>query len=178
MELQLKKKIYLFPLFLLFLFFTTSCGYRNPYVYTGPDKSIYVTSWKNRTSQLQLDSKIYQSLVKWYQKSESLKVVKDKEGADYILAGEIISIDLPSLSYGNFNTTREVKLKLRVRYIIKDLNSGKVLMEVPGETRTEEYTVTDNVATTADNENEALKIIIDELSQDIYLFTLNKLAKI
>lgn len=177
MELQLKKKIFLFPLCLLVLFITTSCGYRNPYVYTGPDKTIYVTSWKNRTSQLQLDSKIYQSLLKWYQKSSSLKVVKKKEGADYILAGEIISIDLPSLSYGALNTTKEVKLTLKIRYIIKDLKSGEVLMEVPQETRTQEYTVTSDVTTTADNETEALKIIIDELSQDIYLFTLNKLSK-
>lgn len=174
MELQLKNKIYLFPLCLLILFITTSCGYRNPYVYSGPDKSIYVTSWKNRTSTLQLDSKIYQSLLKWYQKSDSIKVVSSKESADYILAGEIISIYLPSLSYGALNTTREVKLTMKVRYIVKDLKSGEVLMEVPEETRTQEYTVTGDVTTTADNETEALKIIIDELSQDIYLYTLAK----
>ena len=43
---------------------------------------------------LQLDAKIYQSLIKWYQRSGSLNITKTKEGADYILAGEIISYNI------------------------------------------------------------------------------------
>lgn len=152
-----------------------SCGYRNPYVYTGPDKRVYLASWKNRTSELQLESQIYQSLIKWYQKSDSLKIVKNKSDAELVLGGEIVSIDLPSLSYGANNTTREVKLKLRVRYVMKDIATGKILFQEPGQIRTEEYTVTTNVTSTSDNEKAALDVIIDELSQDIYLKTLTKL---
>lgn len=173
----MNKKILFFPLCLILLILVTSCGYRNPYVYSGPEKAIYVTPWKNRTSELQLDAKIYQNLVKWFQKSDSIKVVNKKEGADFILGGEIISIDLPSLSYGKSNVTKEVKLKLKIRYIVKDLMTKEILVEVPGEVRTEEYTVTSDVSTTSDNEKEALKIIIDDLSRDIYLSTLNKLSQ-
>lgn len=154
------------------LLITAACGYHNPYVYTGPDKSIYITSWKNRTSELQLESEIYQSLLQWFQKSSSLSVVSEKDGADLILGGEIVSIDLPSLSYSSNNTTREVKLKLRIRYILKDLKSGEILFQEPATVRTEEYVISSNNSITDANEDEALETIIDEMSQDIYRQTL------
>lgn len=114
-------------------------------------------------------------MLEWFQKSDSLQIVKDKQSADLILGGEVISIDLPSLSYGANNTTREVKLNLKVRYILKDLQSGKVLFQVSEQNRTEDYTVGADSSATADNEKEALETIIDEMSQEIYLKTLTKL---
>jgi len=155
-----------------------ACGYHNPYVYSGPDRAIYATTWKNRTNILLLDSKIYQTLIKWYQKSGSLTITKQKEGADFILAGEIVSIDLPSLTYGAANNTSEVNVRLKVRYILKDLKTDAVLLEVPLETWTQQYKVTPDFTKTKDNENEALAIIIDELSQQIYQRSLMEFAKL
>ncbi len=156
----------------------TACGYRNPYVYSGPERKIYATTWKNRTNVLLLDSKIYQSLIKWYQKSGSLVITKNKENADFILAGEIVSISLPSLTYGGANTTSEVNIRLRVRYIMKDLKTGNILIEQPSEVWTEEYKVGLNSAITRDNENEALATIIEDLSQRIYQKSLIEFAKL
>ena len=156
----------------------TACGYRNPYYYSGPNRSIYVKTWPNRTNILALDSKIYQSLIKWYQKAGSLNITKDKEGADYILAGEIVSINLPSLTYSGTNTTTEVNIRLKVRYILKDLKTEKVLIEVPSETWTEEYKVSANASETRDNATEALEIIVDELSQKIYQNSLLEFSKL
>ncbi|MFN2355268.1 MAG: LPS assembly lipoprotein LptE [Desulfopila sp.] len=174
----MKKTSILTSIACIALLITAACGYYNPYVYSGPDKTIYITSWKNRTSDLQLDSDIYQSLLQWFQKSASLSVVSEKDGADLILAGEIVSIDLPSLSYGSGNTTREVKLKLRLRYILKDLQNGKVLFQEPDTTRSEEYVISSNTAITNANEDNALEILIDELSQDIYRQVLSSLTPI
>jgi hypothetical protein len=155
----------------------TSCGYHNPYVHSGPAKNVYIATWKNRTSELQLSSQIYQSLLSWYQRNSAIRIVRSKEDADLILGGEIVSIDIPSLSYGANNITREVKLKLRLRYVLKDLKSGNILFEEPGEQRTEEYVVTnDNTADSA-SESVALATLIDELSQDIYTRTLAVLPK-
>lgn len=154
------------------------CGYRNPNVYNGPHKSVYITEWKNRTSELGLDSQIYRSLTRWFQKSGSISTVRAKEGADLILAGEIISIDLPSLSYGVNNVTTEVKVRLRLRYILKEIATGKILLEAPDETWTEEYLVSTSSATNSDNEKEALKTIIEDLSQKIYQRTVSELPKL
>jgi Lipopolysaccharide-assembly len=173
----LKTRKYFIPFVLLVGFILTSCGYYNPYVYSGPDRDLYITNWHNRTNDLLLDAKIYQSLNRWYQKSGSIKVTKQKEGAQLILAGEIISIDLPSLSYGTGNNATEVKVLLTVRYILKDLQNGKVLMEVAHEVWTEEYKVGASSSENADNEKDALAIIIDDMSEKIYIKTLSILSK-
>lgn len=158
--------------------FLAGCGYRNPYVYSGPDKSIYVTTWKNRTSDLQLDAQIYQELLKWYQKSRSLKITKSKEGADFILAGEIISVDIPSLAFDVTNTASEARLTLKVRYIFKDLNSGKVMIEQPSEIWREAYTITSDASETRANANEAQAQIIEDMSQKIYQRSLVEISKL
>lgn len=173
----MKKISRLFSIFFLALL-VTSCGYRNPNVYTGPSKKIYITEWKNRTSELGLNSDIYRTLTKWFQKSGSISTVRQKDGADLILAGEIVSLDLPSLAYGKNNIATEVKVKLRVRYILKDISTQKVMLEVPNEIWTEEYLVSSNVTTNLDNESEALETIVDDLSQRIYQKTIAKLPNL
>ncbi len=154
----------------------SSCGYRNPYVYTGPTKTIYITNWKNNTSKLQLNTEIYRSLLKWYQKSGSFKVTKKKSGADYILAGEIVSINLPSLTYNSANDSSTVEVKMTVRYILKDLVQNKVLFEQKKTTMSEDYTQSSDSAISADNEQDALEEIIDNMSETIYLMTLKKIT--
>lgn len=166
-----------FPLIVVVLI-VAACGYHNPNVYTGPSKTIYLAEWKNRTSELGLDSEIYRSLTRWFQKSGSISTVRKKEGADLILAGEIISLELPSLSYGANSITTEVKVLLRVRYILKEISSKKIVLEIPNEIWTEEYLVSTNVTTNLDNEREALDTIIEDLSKKIYQRTVTRLPKL
>ncbi len=155
-----------------------SCGYHNPYVYSGPEKTIYITEWKNRTSELGLDSQIFRSLARWFQKSRSLHVTKERSQADLILAGEIVSISLPSRSYNANRGAAEVEIRLRVRYIIKDIASGKVLIETPNELWTESYLTSTNTVTVAENEKAAMETIIDDLSQKIYLRTIVQIPRL
>ena len=42
-------------------------------------------TWQNRTNKLGLDMNIYQSLSRWFQKSEAVDLTKEKSGADLIL---------------------------------------------------------------------------------------------
>lgn len=172
------KLIYRFIPILVLTIILASCGYHNPNVYFGPAKSIYITEWKNRTSELSLSSKIYRTLMRWYQKSSSISVVRKKDGADLILAGEIVSIDLPSLSYGIDNTATEVKARLRVRYILKEVSTNTIILEVPEETWTEAYLIGANSTDLIDNEEEALNRIIENLSQKIYQTTVSGIPKL
>jgi len=134
--------------------------------------------WKNRTSELDLDSKVYQSISKWFQKSKAISTTKDKQSADLILAGEIISIELPSISWNRDADATEVNVRLRVRYILKDLKSDDILWEVSGETWTKAFESTGDSSELADNEEEALEKIIEDLSERIYLKTLDKIRKL
>ncbi len=173
----MKIKKLLIPFILVAGMILASCGYHNPYVYSGPERNLYITNWHNRTNDLLLDAKIYQSLTRWYQKSGSIQVTKQKEGAQLILAGEIVSIDLPSLTYGIGNNATEVRVLLTVRYILKDIESGKVLMEVGNEVWSEEYPVSSSSSSNADNERAALDTIIEDLSEKIYIKSLSILSK-
>ena len=156
----------------------TACGYHNPNVYNGPAKSIYMTEWKNRTSELGLDSQIYRSLTRWFQNTESITTVRRKGGANLILAGEIISLELPSLAYGENNVTTQVKVILRVRYILKDIASNKIVLEVADEYWTEQYLVSNNISANLDNEKKALNTIIEDLSRRIYQRTLKEIPRL
>ncbi len=167
----------LFPLIVIACI-VAACGYRNPNIYNGPPKSIYITEWKNRTSELGLDSKLYRSLTKWFQKSGSISTVRQKEGADLILAGEVVSLELPSLSYGANNITSEVKVRLRVRYIVKEIASNKILLEVADQTWEESYIASTNSSVNMDNETKALNKIIEDMSQKIYQKTISGITKL
>jgi len=167
----------LFPLIVI-VCIVAACGYRNPNIYNGPHKTIYITEWKNRTSELDLDSRLYRSLVKWFQKSGgSISSVRQKEGADLILAGEVISLELPSLSYGANNIASEVKVRLRVRYIVKEIATNKILLETPDHTYEESYLASSNFSAGADNESKALDKIIEDMSMAIYQKTIKGIIK-
>lgn len=152
----------------------SGCGYYFPHVYEGAHRVVYMQTWKNRTNKLGLDMKIYQSLSRWFQKTEAVDLTKEKSGADLILAGEILSIDLPSVSWNSVSDATGTKVQLYVRYALKDLKTGKILWEVPNKLYTADYTV--QTATSA-ADDEALSKIIDDMSENIYLGVLNKLRK-
>ncbi len=156
----------------------TACGYHNPNVYNGPSKTIYMTEWKNRTSELGLDSEIYRSLTKWFQKSGSIATARKKDGADLIFAGEIISLELPSLAYGANSITTQVKVILLVRYTLRDIATKKIVLEVPSESWTEEFLVSNSSSSNTSNEKEALDTIIDDMSKRIYQRTITKLRNL
>lgn len=169
--------------FIIFLFLAAiavisgGCGYYFPHVYEGPSQTIYMPNWQNRTNQLGLDSKIYQSLSRWFQKSKSIKLTKDKSEADLILAGEIIDIDLPSVSWNEDARADEVKVMLQVRYVLKDIKSDEILWEVPRELWTEDFSTGRFSLNVADNEQTALTQILNDMSERIYLGTLDRLRK-
>ena len=150
------------------------CGYYFPNVYDGPEKSVYMPNWKNRTNKLGIDAVMYQSLATWFQKSKSIRITKKKETADLILAGEITSIYLPSIGWNGDARATDVKVRLELRYVLKDLKTDTILWEVPNDVWTEDYNTLNQ---TAETEDEALKQIIDDVSEKIYLGTLDKIRR-
>lgn len=171
---MMRKHAVLIGLMLTFLLFVSSCGYYFPHVYEGPRRVIYMPSWKNRTNKLNLDMKIYQSLSRWFQKIQSVDLTKDKIGADYSLSGEIIAIDLPTVSWNSNSAATGTKVQLFVRYALKDLKSGKILWDENNKLYTADYTVQ---AANSAADDEALSKIINDMSEIIYLGTLKQLRK-
>ncbi len=157
------------------IFMLGGCGYYFPNIYDGPEKSVYMPNWKNRTDKLGIDSLMYQSLSSWFQKSPAIRITKEKNNADLILAGEITYIDLPSVAWDGNARSTGTKVQLILRYVLKDLKSNDIIWEVPRDVWTEDVSA---INESADTEDEALKVIVDDISEKIYLGTLNKLRKI
>ncbi len=154
-----------------------ACGYHNPYVYSGPAQTLQISPWDNRTSDLDLGIRLSRSLRHWFQKTAAIQTVPERGTANLVLAGEIISIARPTLTSAATGITSEVKVILTVRYVLKDQNSNELLLEVPSETWTESYFVGSNSAQTSGNESAALDLIIDDISEKIYLNTLTLLRR-
>jgi len=171
---MMRKNALLAGLMLTCLLFVSSCGYYFPHVYEGPSRVIYMQSWKNRTNKLNLDMKIYQSLSTWFHKTDSVVLTKERTGADYLLTGEIVSIDLPTVSWNTSSDATGTKVNLIVRYSLKDLKSGKVLWNQNNKLYSADYSV-QVVNSAADDE--ALSKIIEDMSEIIYLGTLKQLRK-
>ncbi len=62
--------------------------------------------------------------------------------------------------------------------ILKEISTNKVMLEVPDEIWTEEYLVSANSTVTSDNEEEALDVILEDLSQKIYRKTVSGIARL
>ena len=92
----------------------------------------------------------------------------------FILAGEITSIDLPSVSWDSISNSTGNKVRLFVRFVLKDLKTGEIIWEEPKKLYTTDFT--DRTITTT-GEDEALKVIIEDMSEDIYLGVLNKIRR-
>ena len=171
---MVQKSSTFWALILATLLLLGGCGYYFPHDYQGPARVIYAATWNNRTNKLNLDMRIYQSLSRWFQKTPSIDLTKEKASADYALSGEIISIDLPTVSWSSNSSTTGTKVSLYVRYSLKDLKTGKVVWEVNSKLYTADYSV--QVASSA-ADDEALAKIIEVMSENIYLGVLNKLRK-
>lgn len=165
-------------LLLLFCFFLLpmGCGgYYFPNVYDGPEVSVYMPTWKNRTDRLGMDTAMYQSLSAWFQKADKIHLTKDKEKAELTLAGEIVSIHLPSIGWNAEARATDAKVELTLRYVLKDLKSGKMLWEVPHEVRTENYST---LVQKAGSEDEAVKQILDDVAEKIYLGSISRIRRL
>jgi len=163
-----------------FLFFMgcalCSCGYSNPYVRkesaATPSKTLFITTWQNRTNELGLESVYYRLFNAWYKKSDMIRVVFNEEQADLKLTGEISSIDLPGLFYDNFTEALEIKIRLTVSFSLLDSRNNSILWQEKGYVIYEPFLIDPGAEKTEYNKQRALLRIGDEIGELIYLRTL------
>ena len=150
----------------------SGCGYHHPLAggqdYQGSPKTLYIDIWPNRTNEIGLESTIFKSLSSWFRKTPHIKHTQDKEKADFVLQGEIVSINVPGLSYGQFETELEEKAILTVQYSMREAGKDKVTWDMTKEVFEEEYQIENDAARTRNNRKQALAVIADDLSESIY----------
>ena len=165
--------------FLFLLIFLTSvissCGYTNPYVQKSSSgvvsRTLYLTTWQNRTNELGLESVYFRLLNGWFKKSGRIHVIFNEDQADLKLTGEITSIDLPGLFYDTFDEAHEVKVKLTVRFTLLDNRKNTILWQEERYTVYEPFLLDPTGEQTEYNKQKALLDIGDEIGELIYLRT-------
>lgn len=153
------------------------CGYQNSYLAAKRERAeleaaigapvpLHVRIWENRTNELGLQLVFFNALYTWFQSSDLIVLTKKGGQAEYALDGEIIAI--------NEGLTRGTVL-LTVGYGLRDLQRGDTVWRVPGQTFSENFFITDDVAQTEGNKRRALENIADDLAESIYMRTLSAL---
>ena len=158
---------------LLPAFASTGCGYSNPYtrneLQETPTKTLLLTTWQNRTSELGLESIYFRLFNAWFKQSSRIAVVFTEEEADLKLTGEISAIDLPGLFYDSFDEALEIKIKLTVRFTLHDNRSNSILWQERQFVIYEPFIIDPSGESTRYNKQRALLRIGDELGELIYL---------
>jgi len=153
----------------------SSCGYSNPYVRKTtpviPTKTILITTWQNRTNELGLESIYFRLFNAWFKNSRRIKVVFDEDQADLKLTGEISAIDLPGLFYGPSEEALEIKLKLTVRFTLRDNRNNSILWQEKQYIFYEPFIIDPSGEKAEFNKQRALLRIGDEIAELIYLRT-------
>ena len=160
------------------LFLTISlggCGYHNPYVDNTesdtPRKTLHITTWENRTNELGLESIYFRLFNAWFKNSSRINVIQDRDQADLCLNGEIIAIDLPGLFYDKFDEALEIKIKLTVRFDLRDNKNDHILWRERRYIVYEPFVIDPDPGKTKSNRRRALLKIGDEIAELIYLRT-------
>ena len=161
---------------LLWLAFTcSSCGYHNPYAGnkagSAPTKTLLIKTWQNRTNELGLESVYFRLFNAWFKNSIRIGVIFDENQADLKLSGEISAIDLPGLFYDSFDEALEVKIKLTVRFTLRDNHTNKILWQEKDFTIYEPFIIDPSGERTRYNKGQALRRIGDQIAELIYLRT-------
>ena len=157
------------------ILFVAGCGYKNPYAGPNGDRTISLSAsmWENQTSELGLESVLFNSLNNWLQKSRQIHLASTPAEADYQLSGKILSVSHPGLSYGDFDRVKELQAMLTVEFAFKEAETGKILWQETKNIQEEPYVIGADAVRTQGNKKDAFEKIAEDLAEEVYLRVLN-----
>lgn len=115
------------------LFLLTGCGYHTGGVRLPPGtRTIAVPVFHNQTFEPILENTVTAAVKQEFLTAGRLTVVNDGESADLVLKGTILSYGLTPLSFDRQRSVvLEYRVHIRVRVILEDTRTQKVLWEDP-----------------------------------------------
>lgn len=120
--------MFMCPLVCLFL---TGCGYSATRPFRTDIQTIHVEMFQSREFRRELEFRLTESLVKRIE-TETPYRIAPKTTADALLTGEILKVENRTLGR-DYETgqPREVASNVVIRFTLKDLRSGEILVERP-----------------------------------------------
>jgi len=119
-------------IYLLLLLMLCSCGYQ----FTGrgsaiPDgvKTLYLPLFINQSARPGLENSITDSVAEALSRIQSLQLVSDRQTADTIAEGIILSYGTSALSYDMNDTIREYQAQMSIEFKLRRASDGKLLWQ-------------------------------------------------
>ena len=174
----MNNKTIILLLIALILSIIAGCGYYNPYVANSDAQpfSVHRSMWKNQTNELGLEAILYQSLSNWLRKTKIIDLKESLNDAQYQIVGKITMVDHPEIAYGDDNEATELRAQLGVEYSIVDKTNGTTIFDRK-KTYTETFHQSSSPTQLQTNKNEAMIQIADDISEEIYLYIINKVLR-
>jgi hypothetical protein len=160
------------------LLLVASCGYYNPYVVNSDATPISLnrSMWNNQTNELGFETVCYHSLSNWLRKTKLINLKEQSEKSQYQLTGTILSINYPEISYGGYNVATELRAQLTVEYILKDTQKNTIVWQNK-KTYSDELKYHSDPSQLQSNKKKALAEIADDISEEIYLYIIQKVMR-
>ena len=148
------------------LFSCLSCGYHFSPGGENIDtdiRKVFIGSFSNSTGEANVENYIRNAFFSRFRKGARFTPVADKDQADAVLTGEIISITTSHLSYSSTDMAKEDRVSMKLKVVFKRTDNDEVIWINKGLSGREAYTVAIDTDITANNK----KIAIRELSVDM-----------
>ncbi len=165
-------------LFLILIFLLLSgCGYRNPYAVDTANNpvSIHIPMWENQTNIAGLEYTFFEKMHGWFRKNSNINTSPSADQADLILQGSITSLNLPGLSYGQYERVTEGEAQLTVNFSLT--RKKEYIWQEPAMVLEEAYLISTSAEKTRNNLNKALARMAEDLAEKVYLKALNSQLK-
>ena len=163
-------------IFIVLIFFTTSCGYKAGYNINDKRDSnkvlnVFIDFFNNKTLEPRLEDYLIEELKREFIIHPNINIVF-KDEADFIINGDILDFKKQSISYSTTDKTLEYRLEMTVKVLVKD-KKGKILNQkvfqwnkeyVSGYTGSRNF----DVGASEAKKKEFIKKICYDLSGNIY----------
>lgn len=138
---------------------------------------LHVGMWKNRTGELGYQANIHKQLIYWLNKSPGLRIVEDPDQADYVISGVIKSASFTGQSYNQFENVQTLRAEISFSYKVKEARTGQTILTQSNSVKRGSLRVSDIAAGTEGNKREELRVMAEDMADEIYVRLSDKLYR-
>ena len=158
---------------ILMILALVGCGYQIPghggELPAGVE-SIYLPLFSNQTLKPRLENSLTDSVAEVLSRIESIRLVSDKDRADTVVEGTILSYGTSALSYDQNDRIREYRARMSVEMTLRRISDGKLLWKDRLEWQ-EPYLTNPDKSVQNDLEIDAIREIEQRLAEE-FMFRL------
>ncbi|MBN2539516.1 MAG: hypothetical protein JXB09_05655 [Deltaproteobacteria bacterium] len=158
-------------IYVVLLFSCLSCGYHFSQGGENIDadiQKVFIGAFSNSTGEVNVENYIRNAFFSRFRKGARFTPVADKDKADAVLTGEIMSITTSHLAYSSNNMAKEDRVSMKLKVVFKRTDNGGIIWINEGLSGREAYSVQVDTAKTANNKKSAIRKLSVDMADKAY----------